>query len=72
MNFCIRASLAKKVGYPTTVKPEAAGNDYWYFDSAYKASAGDYLFIDRIFGQHNGNNSYKNLMILLREHPHER
>jgi hypothetical protein len=72
LNFCVKASLAKKVGYPTTVKPEAAGNDYWYFDSAYKASAGDYIFIDRIFGQHNGNNSYKNLMTLLSEHPHER
>lgn len=65
LNFCVKASVARKVGYPTTVNPEAAGNDYWYFDRALRASNGDFLFVDRVFGQHNGNNSYKNLCQLL-------
>jgi glycosyltransferase involved in cell wall biosynthesis len=63
LNFCVKASLAKAVGYPTTVNLEAVGNDYWFLDRAIKASNGDFLFIDRLFARHNGhnNNSYKNL-----------
>jgi len=62
LNFCVKASLAKEVGYPTTVNPEAVGNDYWYFDRVYKATGGDYVFIDKLFGQHNGNNRYTNII----------
>jgi len=65
LNFCVKASLAQEVGYPTTVKREAFGNDYWYFDRAMKASGGDYLFIDRIFCEHNGNSRYVSLLTLL-------
>src|SRR5262245_5904614 len=67
LNFCVKASLAKAVGYPITVNPDAIGNDYWYFDRVYKATDGDYLFIDKIFGQHNGNNRYKNIIKLTTE-----
>jgi len=72
LNFCVKGSLAREVGYPTTVKPEAPGNDFWYFDRAYKASGGDYIFIDKVFCQHNGNNRYVSLLNLLRREIHAR
>jgi glycosyltransferase involved in cell wall biosynthesis len=64
LNFCIKADLARRIGYPTDLSPDGVANDYRYFDRAMKATGGDYLFIDRVFGQHNGNNnnSYINLM----------
>jgi hypothetical protein len=65
LNFCIRADVARKVGYPTTVNREKVGNDYWYFDRAYRHTSGDMVFIDKVFGQHNGNNTYTNLLKLL-------
>jgi hypothetical protein len=65
LNFCVRADLAKKIGYPTTVNREQYGNDYWYFDRANRESNGDIVFIDKVFGQHNGNNRYTNLLKLL-------
>src|SRR5262249_2390510 len=61
LNFCVKASLAQEVGYPTTVNPAAQGNDYSYFDRVCRATGGDYLFIDKIFGQHNGNNRYMHI-----------
>lgn len=63
LNFCVKASCAKKVGYPMTVNLAAVGNDYWFLDRALKACSGDYLYIDKLFGRHNGhnNNSYQNL-----------
>ena len=64
LNFCVRADLAKKVGYPISARPETFGNDYWYFDRAYKASGGDYVFIDKIFCEHNGNSRYESLLKL--------
>jgi len=62
LNFCVKARLAKEVGYPTTLNPAAQGNDYWYFDRVCRATGGEYLFIDKIFGQHNGNNRYVNIL----------
>jgi hypothetical protein len=62
LNYCVRTSLAQKVGYPTTVNPGQPGNDYWFFNRIYTETNGDYLFIDRVFGQHNGNNTYINLL----------
>jgi uncharacterized protein YrzB (UPF0473 family) len=61
LNYCIKASLAKEIGYPTKIRLDAIGNDYWFLDNALKASNGDYLFIDEIFAQHNGNNKYHTL-----------
>ncbi len=62
LNYCVRTSLAKKVGYPTMVHPTQPGNDYWFFNRVYTETKGDYLFIDRVFGRHNGNNTYINLL----------
>jgi hypothetical protein len=63
LNFCVKARLAKEIGYPTDLSPDGMCNDYRYFDRALNR-AGDYLFIDQIFGHHNGNNnnSYINLL----------
>jgi len=65
LNFCVKANLAKKVGYPRTVKPDVAGNDFWYFTRVSETSGYDYAFIDEIFCEHNGNNRYEHLMHLL-------
>jgi hypothetical protein len=66
LNYCAKASLAKKVGYPTAVtNRDQPANDYWFFDRLYKATNGEYLFIDQVFGRHNGNNTYINLLKLL-------
>jgi hypothetical protein len=62
LNYCVKTSLARKVGYPTTVNPDQPGNDYWFFHRIYTETGGDYLFIDKVFGRHNGNNTYINLL----------
>jgi hypothetical protein len=66
LNFCMRAGLAKKIGYPDTVNREMPANDYWYFERAYREVKGDILFIDRVFGRHNGHSTYVNAIRLLR------
>ena len=64
LNFCVSARLAKKIGFPTDLAPNGQYNDYRYFHRAVEATGGEYLFIDQLFGQHNGNNnnSYKNFL----------
>lgn len=62
LNFCVKTSLAKRIGYPASVNPVAPGNDFWFFHHASEASDNDYLFIDMIFCEHNGNNRYDNLL----------
>lgn len=71
LNFCVKASFAKTIGYPTSINREMIGNDYWYFKRAYDASEGDYLFIDKIFGEHNGNNRYECVLDLLKKETHK-
>ena len=65
LNFCVKTGLAKRVGYPTVVKYDFPGNDYWYFNRVCRASGDDYLYVDRIFAQHNGNSRYENLNNLI-------
>jgi hypothetical protein len=65
LNFCMRAELAKKIGYPNTVDRKIPANDYKFFIRAYDEVKDDFVFIDRIFGRHNGHNRYKNLINLL-------
>jgi hypothetical protein len=68
LNFCMSAGLAKKIRYPTDVSPDGRFNDYRFFERAIRATGGDYLFLDRIFGQHNGNNTYLNLLRMPADH----
>lgn len=72
LNYCIKTSLAKELGYPTRINLEAVGNDYWFLDSALSASKGDYLFIDMVFAEHNGNSTYRSLGNIQRsfQYPH--
>jgi hypothetical protein len=72
LNYCVEASLAKKVGYPDDIDPSVRGNDYRFFDRLCRATGGDFLYIDEIFCQHNGNNRYKNLMTLIGPAAHPR
>jgi hypothetical protein len=72
LNYCVEASLAKKVGYPADVEPAVLGNDYRFFERLCRATGGDFLYIDEIFCQHNGNNRYENLMTLMGPAAHPR
>lgn len=64
LNFCMRLRLARNIRYPRDVSPDGRFNDYRFFERAIGVTKGDYLFIDRVFAQHNGNNnnSYLNLL----------
>ena len=64
LNFCVDAKIAKQVRYPTTVAPSLFGNEFRYFHRAYQACNREYLFIDRIFAEWNGNRHYENLLKL--------
>lgn len=66
LNYCVEASLAKRIGYPTKVRSILTGNDFRFFDQLRKAAGGDYLYLNRVFCQHNGNNRYESLMGLFR------
>jgi hypothetical protein len=68
LNYCISTKLAKKVGYPTTINSEEYGNDFWFFNRCLNASNANYIFIDRLFCQYNGNNTYVNLQTLIGSH----
>ena len=67
LNYCISTKLAKNVGYPTTVKrnTDEYGNDFWFFNNCLNAANGDYIFLDKVFGQYNGNNTYLSLQALI-------
>jgi hypothetical protein len=65
LNFCVKASIAKKVGYPTKVNFQIPPNDWRFFGRIYDACNGDYLLLDNLFCQHNGNNRYKNAIKLI-------
>jgi hypothetical protein len=68
LNYCISTKLAKKVGFPTTYDIyQKHGNDFWFFKRCFDAVNGDCIFIDRLFGQHNGNKTYLNLQVLLQK-----
>ena len=56
LNFVVKDSLAKKVGYPTDLNLEEGMNDYRYFTRVFQAAEEQFLFIDKIFAYHNGNN----------------
>ena len=71
LNFCVKASLAKTIGYPTSINKKFPGNDYWYFKRAYESSGEDYTFIDKILFEHNGNNKYECLLDLIAKETHE-
>ena len=60
LNFCVRADLAKKIGYPMTVDFFTPANDYKFFVKCYKASKGDAIILNNVFCEYNGNNRYKN------------
>jgi len=62
LNFCVDAKLAKQIRYPTTVSPTLFGNEFRYLYRAYQACNRDYLFINRIFAEWNGNRRYENLL----------
>jgi hypothetical protein len=66
LNYCISTKLANKVGFPTTINSyQEYGNDYWFFKSCFDAVNGDYIFIDKVFGQYNGNNTYLNIQFMI-------
>jgi hypothetical protein len=65
LNYCVEAGLAKRIGYPTVIRPRMLGNDFRFFDRLRLATGHDYLYLNRIFCQHNGNNRYEHLMDLL-------
>lgn len=67
LNFCVKASLAKKVGYPTDVDFQIPWNDFRFFSRIYKTCGGDYTLVDKIFCQHNGNNRYETVSKSLNE-----
>ena len=60
LNFCIKADIAKQVGYPTTVDFFIPANDYKFFVKCYKACKGDAIILKKVFCEYNGNNRYKN------------
>jgi hypothetical protein len=66
LNYCVEAGLAKRIGYPTKVRSVRTGNDFRFFDQLRMATGGDYLYLNRVFCQHNGNNRYESLMGLFR------
>lgn len=68
LNYCISTKLAKDVGYPTTINAEAYGNDFWFFNSCLNSVNGNFIFIDRVFGRYNGNNTYLNFQALIGGH----
>ena len=65
LNFCVKTSLAKKVGYPTKINYQIPPNDWRFFGKAYDACKGDYLFIDKVLFEHNGNNRYSTALKML-------
>ncbi len=66
LNYCISTRLAKKAGFPTTINSyHEYGNDYWFFKRCYDAVNGDYVFIDKVFGEYNGNNTYLNMLSII-------
>jgi hypothetical protein len=65
LNYCVKASLAKTIGYPTSINKKYPGNDYWYFKQIQESSRDDYTLIDKILFEHNGNNKYECLLDLL-------
>lgn len=67
LNFCVKASLARKVGYPTTVNLQMPANDFWFFSRVFESCNGDFVFLDRTFCEHNGNNRYRNAARLLND-----
>lgn len=72
LNYCIKTSLAKTIGYPTSINKKYPGNDYWYFKHIQKSLAGDYTFIDKILFEHNGNSKYECLLDLLAKETNEK
>lgn len=66
LNYCVEAGLAKRIGYPTKVRSVRTGNDFRFFNQLRRATGGDYLYLNRAFCQHNGNNRYESLMGLFR------
>ncbi|MGP8069718.1 MAG: hypothetical protein ACLP5V_07480 [Candidatus Bathyarchaeia archaeon] len=64
LNFCVDAKVARQVRYPIDVGPTLFGNEFRYLYRAYQACNRDYLFINRIFAEWNGNPSYDNLLRL--------
>ncbi len=67
LNYCVEAGLAKRIGYPTNVRSVyRTENDFRFFDQLRIATGGNYLYLNRVFCEHNGNNRYENLMGQLR------
>lgn len=60
LNFCVKASIAKKVGYAKKVNFQVPPNDWRFFGRIYDACQGDYLLLDNLFCLHNGNSRYRN------------
>jgi photosystem II stability/assembly factor-like uncharacterized protein len=65
LNFCVRADVAKKIGYPSTVDFFIPANDYKFFVNCYKACKGDAMILGNVFCEYNGNNHYKNARRLI-------
>jgi hypothetical protein len=61
LNFCVKLSLAKKKGWPTTANFDVPYNDWWFFVRIHEACP-NYLFIDKVFCEYNGNNCYKTVL----------
>jgi len=70
LNLCVKAELAKKVRYPTTVDKAQIGNDFYYYVRVSTMCHDDYSFINKIFAQHNGNNRYENILKLRERESH--
>ena len=64
LNFCVEAKVAKAVGYPTGGSVSLFGNEFHYLYRAYQFCNREYLFINRVFAEHNGNRHYENLLNL--------
>lgn len=60
LNFCVRADVVKKVGYPMTVDYFKRANDFNFFVRSYESCNGDAVLLHNVFCEYNGNNSYKN------------
>jgi hypothetical protein len=65
LNYVMKTSLAKEIGYPTKIRRDSIGNDFWFIKEALEVSKNDLVFIDEILAQHNGNNRYNNMCNIL-------
>jgi hypothetical protein len=65
LNFCIRADVAKKVGYPMTTDFFRPANDFKFFVNCYKNCNGDAVLFSNVFCEYNGNNRYKHARQLI-------